>query len=99
MMLRGRIGNQPVPLEPYEAGWASEALAFVCVHRMVGEDARLSVTLEISPDGMRWVPHSPPFELTPAGNYRFQLAAFGNWLRATLCSTGEALADFYWVFK
>jgi hypothetical protein len=99
MLCRGRVDGGPVSLEPYEAGWASEALAFVHVHRIEGEGARLSVSLETSSDGLRWAPYSAPVEIAAPGNYRFELQHFGNWLRATLRSTGEAVADFYWVLR
>lgn len=99
MMLRGWIGPARTELEPYEAGWASEAIAFVCIHQVRDESARLLVGLETSPDGIRWASLAPVQELPPSGVHRIPAEAFGNWLRATLVSTGEICADFYWVLK
>lgn len=99
MMLRGWIGPDKTALEPYEAGWAREAIAFIHIHEARGDTALLRVALETSPDGIRWAALAPVHELTAAGTHRIRAEAFGNWLRATLVSTGEICADFYWVFK
>ena len=39
--------------EPYEAGWADEAIAFIRVHK-IEEGKRLSAKIEISPDGIEY---------------------------------------------
>lgn len=99
MMLRGWIRHARTELEPYEAGWAREAVAFVCIHQATDPSARLLVELETSPDGLRWTSLVPLQELSPSGVHRIRGEGFGNWLRATLVSTGEVCADFYWVLK
>jgi hypothetical protein len=68
--------------EPYEAGWASEAVLFVrALANARGKPGRARV--EISPDGMRWIVEGTSFALpTKAGAVTFaRVAHFGNWLR------------------
>ena len=48
-----------VESEPYEGGWASEALWFVRVLDVEGEGT-LELVPEISPDGMHWIAHGEP---------------------------------------
>lgn len=68
--------------EPYEAGWASEAIIFVrSLKDPVGERGRARV--EISPDGMNWVFEGTEIDL-PAekdGVAFARVAHFGTWLR------------------
>ncbi len=68
--------------EPYEAGWAREAVIFV---RALKEPkgAQPDCRVEISPDGMRWVPEGTSAPM-PAGKdevVALRVAHFGNWLR------------------
>jgi hypothetical protein len=68
--------------EPYEAGWAREAVIFV---RALKEPVGPAPTawVEISPDGMHWVPEGTRFPM-PAkkdGIGVARLTGFGNWLR------------------
>lgn len=64
---------------PYEAGWASEAVFFTQVE---GPHPELTVTTEISPDGIIWVRHGRVGTLaeheTLVSN---SVSVFGNWLR------------------
>jgi hypothetical protein len=67
--------------EPYEAGWAGEALFFITALKggCPGGQARV----QISADGMRWVDEgtvmSLPVEL--GATTHCKVAHFGNWLR------------------
>ena len=68
--------------EPYEAGWASEALVFVRL--LEGPPgATLTSGAQLSPDGMHWVDEGTT--LPPASAERplafARLREFGNWLR------------------
>ncbi|MBI3972660.1 MAG: hypothetical protein HY332_15390 [Chloroflexi bacterium] len=80
--------------EPYEAGWASEAIAFVYVRAapaapVPAPDANtgfavrpaLWVRAQISADGRRWIDDERLPGISQAGNYRLRLTHFGNWLR------------------
>ena len=68
--------------EPYEAGWAREAVIFV---RALKEPKGTPPTarVEISPDGMRWVAEGTeaPMPSEEGGITAFRVKHFGNWLR------------------
>jgi hypothetical protein len=78
--------------EPYEAGWAKEAIVFV---RALKEPKGrlLKARIEISADGMHWCHEGSEFELPGAKDaVAFQrVAHFGNFLRvaATLPEGAE----------
>ena len=68
--------------EPYEAGWATEAVIFI---RALADAPGLAgmAHVEISPDGMRWIGEGTAFAL-PAKKDEVtfaRVAHFGNWLR------------------
>lgn len=66
--------------EPYEAGWAAEAIIFVrALDGGGGGEARV----QISPDGMRWADEGTRFPLPDALEpVTFaRVREFGNWLR------------------
>ena len=76
--------------EPYEAGWAREAVFFLrALKQPVGKAPKAWV--EISPDGMHWVREGTEFEM-PSDKDQVavaRLTTFGNWLRiATRFETG-----------
>lgn len=99
--------NGPFFTEPYEAGWADEALGMVYVREIAGPAPKLVLNAQISADGARWMDHETPgLTLTEAGAYSFTFGKFGNWLRvAGEISGGPAdgspafILDFYWVLK
>ena len=99
MMLRGWLGPEPCHLEPYEAGWASEAVAYLCVHDNQAADFGLQVVLETSVDGLRWAALRSLEVIGRPGVYRERVEGFGNWLRARLTAAEPCCADFYWVLK
>jgi len=79
VLVRGERVADGYATEPYEAGWASEALVFA-----LGMDdaAGGSLHLQISPDGMNWVDEGLAVELPAARSVSFgRIAHFGNWLR------------------
>jgi hypothetical protein len=68
--------------EPYEAGWAREAVFFVrALKQPVGAVPKAWV--EISPDGMRWIPEGTELEMPSQKDAIAvaRVARFGNWLR------------------
>lgn len=92
--------------EPYEAGWADEALGMIYVREVAGVAPRLVLRAQISVDGVRWMNHpAAPAEIERPGGYCLALERFGNWLRvAGEVSGGPESApafvlDFYWVLK
>ena len=67
--------------EPYEAGWADEALIFIRVLR--GGAPGHSAAVQISPDGIRWLDEGTRIRLPkqPDGLTMARVTHFGNWLR------------------
>ena len=68
--------------EPYEAGWASEAIVFVRALSLAG-DGPATARVQLSPDGMRWADEGTVFRLPNAPDcVTFaRVREFGNWLR------------------
>lgn len=68
--------------EPFEAGWAREAVVFVrALKEPVG--AAPEAWIEISPDGLHWLPEGSRLRM-PAAKDEIavaRLTCFGNWLR------------------
>lgn len=68
--------------QPYEAGWASEAVVFVQVE---GEHPDLRIATEISPDGINWIRRGEVVQLSADATIaELSLSRFGNWLRVTV---------------
>jgi hypothetical protein len=68
--------------EPFEAGWAREAVIFVrALKEPKGEPPMARI--EISPDGMRWVAEGTevPMPSREGEIAALRVAHFGNWLR------------------
>jgi hypothetical protein len=74
--------SQDFDTEPFETGWASEARWFIRVIALSGDDARLTVTPQISPDGLFWCDEGRSSTVvSEPGLYSFALRDFGHWLR------------------
>ncbi len=90
--------------EPYEAGWASEALCFIRVLSVEGKGS-LKLRAQISPDGMRWIDEGTSFESIESGDlvdlHFIKLLNFGNWLRVAGQAEGDASFRIivYWTLK
>lgn len=69
--------------EPYEAGWAREAVLFVRALAAEGRLEGVRARVQVSPDGMRWADEGTSLELPVlADEVRFaKVSHFGNWLR------------------
>ncbi len=66
--------------EPYECGWAGEAVVFV--RSLAGSLSGTHARVQISPDGMSWCDHGTEFALPAEGTVTACLVThFGNWLR------------------
>jgi hypothetical protein len=82
VVARNEVWRGACATEPYEAGWAGEAIVFVrALAPAVGAPGL--ARLELSPDGMRWVAEGATFPLpTRTDEVTFVRAAhFGTWLR------------------
>ena len=67
--------------EPYEAGWATEAIVY-----LVGMDAGEggTVSVQVSPDGILWADEGTTIAMPGDQKVAFaRIAHFGNWLRIT----------------
>lgn len=99
--------NGAFATEPYEAGWADEALAMIYMREMAGPAPELALRAQISVDGARWFDHpAPALRIEKTGGYSLPLTQFGNWIRlAGEISGGPAegapavVVDLYWVLK
>ncbi|MDZ7620734.1 MAG: hypothetical protein U1E05_27335 [Patescibacteria group bacterium] len=68
--------------EPYECGWAAEAIFFLRVQELTGQDTRLTATVQISADGIHWVDEGAAFPpISVAGDSFVRVSHFGGWLR------------------
>ena len=66
--------------EPYEVGWAGEALFFV--RSLAGSGTGAAAAVQVSPDGMQWCDEGTALELPAEGKISFcRVARFGGWLR------------------
>ena len=67
---------------PMEAGWASEAIFFLFIEEIKGENTSLKAQVEISSDGINWIEEGSVFPLIDKpGHYFCKVSHFGNWLR------------------
>ncbi len=71
--------------EPYECGWATEAIFFVRRLESEGTVAGTRLHVQISADGMRWCDEGTVLRLTEAEIDFCKVTHFGNWL----CLRGE----------
>ncbi len=69
--------------EPYEAGWAVEAVVFVRALAFDGAPRTVPVHVQMSADGMRWIDEGTVFELPTSTTQDTcaRIRHFGNWLR------------------
>jgi hypothetical protein len=77
---RNVVWSGPFETEPYEAGWASEAVFFV--RSLKGGGGGAVARVQITPDGMHWCDEGTALALPGAGETTFcKVTNFGNWLR------------------
>ena len=68
--------------EPYECGWAAEAIFFLRVQELAGENATLTAAVQVSADGIHWVDEGTVFSPVAAvGDSFARVTHFGGWLR------------------
>ena len=67
--------------EPYECGWASEAMFFVRKLEAEGDVSGTILRVQISPDGIRWCDEGTVLTLTDQEVDFCKVSHFGNWLR------------------
>ena len=82
VIARNERWNGDAVSEPYEAGWAHEAVFFIrALKAPVG--AAPKGWVEISPDGMHWVREGTEFTMPDEQDSIAvaRIKSFGNWLR------------------
>ena len=81
VVARNETWTGNVATEPYEAGWAREAIVFVRALKASGAAGLAHV--ELSPDGMNWAAEGTTFALPDDSNkVTFaRVSQFGTWLR------------------
>ncbi len=86
-----------VATEPYEAGWATEAIAFV---RILEGEGNFELRAQISPDGMRWCDEGTGLgEVNDDGIAFLRITHFGNWVRLAGHVDGETTVMVTWALK
>lgn len=72
----------PFVTEPYETGWASEAIYFVSVESPSEADVDLDLHVQISVDGVEWLDEGSVLRCLSADGRGFvRVSNFGGWLR------------------
>lgn len=87
---RDAVFSEAFTTEPYEAGWAEEAIFFVKITAVDGRSPALTGSVQISPDGLTWVDEDTPLPIiTQPGVVFARVRHFGNWLRLSCRVSGE----------
>ena len=83
VVARNETWTGKVATEPYEAGWAREAVIFVRALAAENVPAGCEARVQLSPDGIRWVDEGSRFPLPAAADAMTfaKVHHFGNWLR------------------
>jgi hypothetical protein len=77
--------------EPYEAGWAKEAIFFVNITAVDGTEPMLTGQVQISPDGLAWADEGTALPaMRQTGMTFVRVRHFGNWLRLACRVSGPA---------
>lgn len=84
------VVTETLASHPMEAGWASEAIFFLLIEEMDGENTELNVRVEISVDGINWITEGTVFpRIEKPGHYFARVKHFGNWLRVSGVVAGK----------
>jgi hypothetical protein len=78
---RNRVFEGEVATEPYECGWASEAIFFVRKLEAAGPLAGAELAAQISADGIHWCNSGAVLALSGAEVDFVRVTHFGNFLR------------------
>jgi hypothetical protein len=84
VVARNEIWSGRAESEPYECGWAGEAIVWLrCLGGVKGKLAGARARVQISPDGMRWTDEGTKlkFPAKEGALSHARIAHFGNFLR------------------
>jgi hypothetical protein len=81
--------------QPYECGWASEAIFFITIEKISGDNPRLTANVQLSNDGvLNWADEGSRFEpMLETGFCFLRVKHFGGWLRLN-CNVSGTDAQF-----
>lgn len=80
----------PYDTQPFEAGWASEAIFFVRVESAADGLEELIAKVQLSADGINWVDEGTTVWLPTRQQTHFvRVRHFGGWLRLHLAGADE----------
>ena len=80
---RDTIWEGDVATEPWEVGWATEAVFFVRVLERETPTAGAQLRVQLSPDGMQWVNEGTTLADEGEPLIWGRIRHFGGWLRLT----------------
>lgn len=84
---RGAVLHDQLATEPFEVAWADQARWFV--QFLTPDDAEVTISVQVSPDGLAWVDHElEPRIVTAEGLATVSVSELGHWLRLVLHRTG-----------
>lgn len=80
---RNTIWEGEAASEPYEVGWANEAILFVQVLEPLRHQKSQQVRVQLSPDGIHWCDEGTRFDLPQTTDViaHARVTHFGGWLR------------------
>lgn len=86
VIARNEVWEGSCASEPYECGWASEAIVYIRALEAPVKLAAARARLQISPDGIRWLDEGTRLKF-PARKDALSFARlrhFGSWLRVAV---------------
>ncbi len=87
---RYRVLEGDFVTEPYEAAWAGEARWFVQVLETSQPNTRVTITTQLSPDGLHWCDADVPVQVAEGKTLiSWPVREFGQWLRIRGTVEGE----------
>lgn len=87
---RRKTYTDQVDTHPMEVGWASEAIFFIRLDEVHGDDPELKLKVQISADGINWMDEGTEFSpIKKDGHHFVRVSHFGGWLRLAGEVTGE----------
>ncbi len=86
IVARNDVWTGTAASEPYECGWAREAIVWVRALGLTGDLRGIHARIQISPDGLRWLDEGTALALPAAvdGVGFARVREFGNWLRVAV---------------
>lgn len=92
VVARNELWQNYATTEPYECGWAKEAIVYLRALKQPVRTENVRARIEFSPDGMRWVDAGLDFALPTQTDEISWISVnqFGNWLRVAVDLPAEA---------